>query len=161
MLETTSKIRQSNHYPYIAIFSTKPQQSQFQGLQFKTISRAGCSSVDHTFSEVIFFLISSLTILWQNLRLFLFVLSLVTWEKILIAASFKMIAESDKVSPEPPFLQVKQLQLPQLLLCKTCTPDPSPALLPFFGYSLLLWAGVAVWSNQIFWDHAQWGLSSQ
>ncbi|TRZ08524.1 hypothetical protein HGM15179_018581 [Zosterops borbonicus] len=33
-----------------------------------------------------------------------------------LATTFQVVVESDMVSPEPPFLQAKQLQLPQLLL---------------------------------------------
>ena len=34
----------------------------------------------------------------------------------LATASFQVVVESDKVSPQPPFLQAKQPQFPQLLL---------------------------------------------
>ncbi|KAK4828356.1 hypothetical protein QYF61_026017 [Mycteria americana] len=49
------------------------------------------------------FLISSLNLPWRNLRPFPLVLWLV-------------VVESNKVSPQPPFLQAKQSQLPQPLL---------------------------------------------
>ncbi|KAK4829053.1 hypothetical protein QYF61_001858 [Mycteria americana] len=51
------------------------------------------------------FLRSSLNLPWRNLRPFPLVLSLV-------------VVESNKVSPQPPFLQVKQPQLPQPLLIR-------------------------------------------
>ncbi|KAK4829771.1 LOW QUALITY PROTEIN: hypothetical protein QYF61_006495, partial [Mycteria americana] len=51
------------------------------------------------------FLISNLNLPWCNLRPFLLVLSLV-------------VIASDKVSPQPPFLQAKQPQLPQPLLIR-------------------------------------------
>lgn len=41
--------------------------------------------------------------------------------------SFQVTLESDKVPPESPFLQAKPPQLSQLLLIRTCVPDPSPA----------------------------------
>ncbi|KAK4828611.1 hypothetical protein QYF61_000063 [Mycteria americana] len=64
------------------------------------------------------FLISSLNLPWCNLRPFPLVLSLVTWEKRPTPTSFQGVVESDKVSPQPPFLQAKQSQLPQLLLIR-------------------------------------------
>ena len=36
----------------------------------------------------------------------------------LATTSFQVVVESDKVSPEPPFLQTKQPQFPQLLLIR-------------------------------------------
>ncbi|KAK4821667.1 hypothetical protein QYF61_027135 [Mycteria americana] len=48
----------------------------------------------------------------------------------LATTSFQVVVESNKVSPQPPFLQAKQPQLPQ-----TSAPDPSPASLPFSGHA--------------------------
>lgn len=45
---------------------------------------------------------------------------------------FQGAVESEKVSSQSPFLQVKQLQFPQ----KGCALDPLPASLPFSGYVL-------------------------
>ncbi|KAK4826124.1 LOW QUALITY PROTEIN: hypothetical protein QYF61_005276 [Mycteria americana] len=68
------------------------------------------------------FLISSLNLPWRNLRPFPLVLSLVTWEKRPTPTSlqppFHVVVESDEVSPQPPFLQAKQSQLPQPLLIR-------------------------------------------
>jgi len=47
----------------------------------------------------------------------------------LTTASFQVVVESDKVPAQPPLLQTKQPQLPQPLLNKTCSLDPSPASL--------------------------------
>jgi len=41
----------------------------------------------------------------------------------LATTSFQLVVESNEVSPEPPFLQAKQSQLPH----RTYSPDPSPA----------------------------------
>ena len=38
--------------------------------------------------------------------------------------SFQTVAESDKVTPEPPFLQTKQPELPQLLLVRLVLQTP-------------------------------------
>jgi len=48
----------------------------------------------------------------------------------LTTTSLQVAVESDKVSPQPPPLQTEQPQLPQ-----TCSPDPSPASLPFSGHA--------------------------
>lgn len=53
----------------------------------------------------------------------------------LTAASFLAAVERDKVSPQLPFLQIKQPRLPQLLLIKTVPQDPWPALLPLSGHA--------------------------
>ena len=56
----------------------------------------------------------------QPLPPFPYVLSLVIWEKTLTPISlqppFQVVVETDKVSPQPPLLQTKQPQFPQLLL---------------------------------------------
>ncbi|KAK4810174.1 hypothetical protein QYF61_010486 [Mycteria americana] len=49
-------------------------------------------------------------------------------------AALQVVVESNKVSPQPPFLQAKQPQLPQPLLM-TCSLGPSPASLPFSGHA--------------------------
>ncbi|KAK4812678.1 LOW QUALITY PROTEIN: hypothetical protein QYF61_012188 [Mycteria americana] len=66
------------------------------------------------------FLISSLNLPWRNLRPFPLVLSLVTWEKRPTPPLYTLLSveESDEVSPQPPFLQAKQSQLPQPLLIR-------------------------------------------
>ncbi|KAK4825522.1 LOW QUALITY PROTEIN: hypothetical protein QYF61_000035, partial [Mycteria americana] len=66
------------------------------------------------------FLISSLNLPWRNLRPFPLVLSLVTWEKTPTPPLYNLLSvvESDEVSPQPPFLQAKQSQLPQPLLIR-------------------------------------------
>ncbi|KAK4831110.1 LOW QUALITY PROTEIN: hypothetical protein QYF61_015413 [Mycteria americana] len=66
------------------------------------------------------FLISSLNLPWRNLRPFPLVLSLVTWEKRLTPLLYNLLSvvESNKVSPQPPFLQAKQPQFPQPLLIR-------------------------------------------
>ncbi|KAK4815816.1 LOW QUALITY PROTEIN: hypothetical protein QYF61_007425 [Mycteria americana] len=66
------------------------------------------------------FLISSLNLPWCNLRPFPLVLSLVTWEKRPTPPLYNLLSvvESDKVSPQPPFLQAKQSQLPQPLFIR-------------------------------------------
>jgi len=56
-----------------------------------------------------FFIISSLNLPWHNLRPFPLVLSLVTWEKRLMATSLQ---------PQPPFLKAKQPPFPQPLLIR-------------------------------------------
>ncbi|KAK4815747.1 LOW QUALITY PROTEIN: hypothetical protein QYF61_006785 [Mycteria americana] len=63
------------------------------------------------------FLISSLNLPWRNLRPFPLVLSLVTWEKRPTPPLYNLLSvvESNKVSPQTPFLQPKQSQLPQPL----------------------------------------------
>ncbi|KAK4831181.1 LOW QUALITY PROTEIN: hypothetical protein QYF61_015913 [Mycteria americana] len=73
-----------------------------------------------TLSVKKFFLISSLNLPWHNLRPFPLVLSLVTWEKRPTPTSLQplSVVESDKVSPQPPFLQAKQPQFPQPLLLR-------------------------------------------
>jgi len=86
-----------------------------------------------TTPEKTFFLKSNLNLPWHNLRPLSHVLSLVTWENRL--ACFQVATESNKVCPEPPSLQTKQSQFPQLLLCKTCAPDLSPVSLFFFGHT--------------------------
>uniref|UniRef100_A0A803V581 Centrosomal AT-AC splicing factor n=1 Tax=Ficedula albicollis TaxID=59894 RepID=A0A803V581_FICAL len=48
-------------------------------------------------------------------------------------ASFQAVVESDKITPEPPFLQAKQSQLPQPLLVRTPAPAPAPVSWPFSG----------------------------
>ncbi|KAK4833077.1 hypothetical protein QYF61_027739 [Mycteria americana] len=78
------------------------------------------------------FLISSLNLPWRNLRPFPLVLSLVQaisshpitcylgeeTDPHLSTTSFQGVVESDKVSPQPPFLQAKQPQFPQPLLIR-------------------------------------------
>ncbi|KAK4820559.1 LOW QUALITY PROTEIN: hypothetical protein QYF61_000709 [Mycteria americana] len=63
------------------------------------------------------FLISSLNLPWRNLRPFPLVLSLVTWEKRPTPPLYNLLSvvESDEVSPQPPFLQAEQPQVPQPL----------------------------------------------
>ena len=51
----------------------------------------------------------------------------------LTTTSFQVVVESNKVSPQPLFLQSKQPEFPQLLLIRTFALDPSPALLLLFG----------------------------
>ena len=66
-----------------------------------------------------FFLRSKLNFPSQNLRPLPLVLSLVTQEKRptpLSTVSFQAIVEKDKVTLEPPLLQIRQFQFPQLLL---------------------------------------------
>ncbi|KAK4816194.1 LOW QUALITY PROTEIN: hypothetical protein QYF61_012659 [Mycteria americana] len=66
------------------------------------------------------FLISSLNLPWHNLRPFPLVLSLVTWEKRPTPPLYNLLSvvESNKVSPQPPFLQAKPPQFPQPLLIR-------------------------------------------
>ena len=40
----------------------------------------------------------------------------------LTTTSFQVVVESDKISPEPPFLQAKQPRFPQLLLIRVVSP---------------------------------------
>lgn len=65
-----------------------------------------------------FFLKSTLNLFWHNLRLHPLVLSFVPWEAEtpLAPLSCQGVLESEKVPPEPPFLQDETPQLPQLLL---------------------------------------------
>jgi len=68
-----------------------------------------------------FLLISNLNLPWHNRRPKRpIVLLLVTWEKrptlTSLTTSFQAVVESDKLSAEPPLLQTKQPQFPQLLL---------------------------------------------
>lgn len=56
------------------------------------------------------FLISSLNLLWHNVKLSLHIISLVTWKNRVTPYSFHLTVESDEVSPQPPFLHTKQLQ---------------------------------------------------
>ncbi|KAK4815625.1 LOW QUALITY PROTEIN: hypothetical protein QYF61_004840 [Mycteria americana] len=62
----------------------------------------------------------NLNLPWRNLRPFPLVRSLVTWEKRPTPPLYNLLSagESDKVSPQPPFLQPKQPQFPQLLLIR-------------------------------------------
>lgn len=62
-----------------------------------------------------FFLIPNLNIYWCILRPLPIALLLAAWDKklILTPASFQGAAEGNKFSPETPFLQAKQAQLPQ------------------------------------------------
>ena len=89
-----------------------------------TTSLGSLSNDLTTLSVKKFFLISNLNLPWCNLRPFPLVLLLVTWENRLrhppATTSFQVVVESNKVSPEPPFLQAKQPQFPQplLWLCK-------------------------------------------
>ena len=46
---------------------------------------------------------------------------------------FQVAVESNKVSPQPPFLQTTPV--PSATPHKTCSPDPSPASLLFFGHT--------------------------
>ena len=49
--------------------------------------------------------------------------------------SCQVVVESNKVPPQPPLLQTKQPQIPQLLLVRRVLLDPSPASLPFSGHT--------------------------
>ena len=70
---------------------------------------------------------------WGDLRPFPLVLSLVASVKRL-THTFQVVVESNKVFPEPPFLQAKQ---PHWATShKTCASDPSPALLCCSGHIL-------------------------
>ncbi|KAK4821778.1 LOW QUALITY PROTEIN: hypothetical protein QYF61_000839 [Mycteria americana] len=69
-----------------------------------------------TLSVKKFFLISNLNLPWCNLRPFPLVLSLVTWDKRPTPTSLQ--PESNKVSPQPPFLQAKRPQFSQPLLIR-------------------------------------------
>ncbi|KAK4824318.1 LOW QUALITY PROTEIN: hypothetical protein QYF61_013593 [Mycteria americana] len=73
-----------------------------------------------TLSVKKFFLIPNLSLPWCNLRPFPLILSLVTWERDRPPPLYNLLSvvESNKVSPQPPFLQAKQSQLPQLLLIR-------------------------------------------
>lgn len=65
------------------------------------------------------FLILSLNLPWHNFRLFPLVLSLVIWEQRLTPPHCNLLSGScreGKVSPQPPSLQTKQAQFPQLIL---------------------------------------------
>lgn len=67
-----------------------------------------------------FFLMSNLKLPWHNLRTVSFVLSLATSCFLSLGTNlttipFQAVVESDNVLPVPPFLQVKQPQLPQPL----------------------------------------------
>jgi len=55
-------------------------------------------------------------------------------EPPITTVSFQVIVEKEEVFPEPPLLQTEQSQFPQPLFIKL-VPDPSPALLPFFGHA--------------------------
>lgn len=84
MLEKTSKIMESKHYHYTATSTTKPQpQAPYlrifwtvPGIAIQPIPWADCSSVDHTFSQVIFPNIQSKHPLAEGLRPFLLTLFL-------------------------------------------------------------------------------------
>ena len=81
-------------------------------------------------------LTSNLNLRWHNLRPFLLVLSLVTWEKeayphlTTTTTSFQRDAEKDKASPEPPPLQTEQ-SVPSAAPHKTYAPDTSKLLCSF------------------------------
>ncbi|KAK4830944.1 hypothetical protein QYF61_014403 [Mycteria americana] len=64
------------------------------------------------------FLILNLNLPWCNLRPFLLVLLLVSGRRDRHPPRYNLLSESDKVSPQPPFLQAKQPQLPQPLLIR-------------------------------------------
>ncbi|KAK4822235.1 hypothetical protein QYF61_011876 [Mycteria americana] len=99
-------------------------------LYFKPMLRDGDSTTSlgslfqclTTLSVKKFFLTSNLNLPWLNLRPFPLVLLLVPWEKRLdthlTTTSFQVVVESNKVSPQHPFLQAKQPQLPQPLLIR-------------------------------------------
>ncbi|KAK4833022.1 LOW QUALITY PROTEIN: hypothetical protein QYF61_027404 [Mycteria americana] len=67
-----------------------------------------------------FFPVSNLNLPWHNLRPFSLVLLLVALEKRLTPTSLQppVVVESNKVSPQPPFLQAKQPQFPRPLLIR-------------------------------------------
>ncbi|PKU44635.1 hypothetical protein llap_5071 [Limosa lapponica baueri] len=75
-----------------------------------------------------FFPISILNLPWHNLRPFPLVPSPVPWEKRLTpplaTPTFQVVTESEKVSPQPPFLQAEHLQLPQRLLTRLVLQTP-------------------------------------
>jgi len=92
-----------------------------------TISLGSLFQCFITLSVKKFFLISSLNLLWCNLRPFPLVLLLVTGEKRLTATSptsFQVAVDSEKVSPQPPLLQAKQAQFPRLLLLRLVLQTP-------------------------------------
>jgi len=49
----------------------------------------------------------------------------------LTTTSLQVVVESNKVSSEPPLMQTKQSQIPQLLPMRLVLQTPSPAPLPF------------------------------
>ena len=66
-----------------------------------------------------FFQISSLNHSWCNLRLFLMFCHLSPMQRLMLwnlLSGSSRVAESNEVSPQPPFLQTKQPQSPQPLL---------------------------------------------
>jgi len=65
---------------------------------------------------------SSLNLSWHNSRPLPLVLLLVMREKrltLLTTTTFQGVVEGKKISPEPPLLQTKQSQFPQLLLIRS------------------------------------------
>jgi len=75
-----------------------------------------------TLSEKKFFLISNLNLSWHNLSPFPLVLLLLSGKKKAnthpTTALIKGVGESSNVAPEPPLLQTKQSQFPQLLIVR-------------------------------------------
>ena len=76
--------------------------------------------LNNPFGEEITFLISNLNLPWCNMRPFPLIACYLGEETNphLATASFQAVVESDKVSPQPPVLQAKQLQFPQPLLIR-------------------------------------------
>ena len=86
-----------------------------------------------------FFLLSNLNLPWCNLRPFPLVLSTCYLREEtnshLATTFFQVVVESDKVSPQSPLLQAKLFDSSLNHSHMTCSPDPSPASLPFSGHA--------------------------